>query len=141
MIQALAIGLGIGFAAYSSLRLMVRRRYKPQHRKVCNGAETENPTLFLPIRLSPEAKSQVVDIEHDVSNNLLSQTAHSREDHSSNAATYLKVESASQSWFVIRTSRGLLKICHGKKKTKYTVDGPFDSKTAAMRAKLILQQS
>lgn len=51
------------------------------------------------------------------------------------AATSAFAVTADKKWFVIKDSKGVCKVIQAKEKTPKTIDGPFDKKEDAEKAK------
>jgi hypothetical protein len=147
MIQGIALGVGIGLAALGFMKFLLGRIYKEESSISIDSEES------IPQEKTPETEVIVASVEEH-SLNLASDTEAFCKEHEEAGISELTEDNIedddvafsagnpipseafeSKSWYLIRTTKGLLRTCRCSSRTSHTVAGPFATKMAARQAK------
>jgi hypothetical protein len=147
MIQGIALGVGIGLAALGGWKFLLGRIYKEESPTSIDSEEStrheKTPKTEVAIASAEEHSLNLAsDIEafckeHEEAG-ISELTENNIEDEDVAFAAGMPIPSdavESKSWYVIRTSKGLLRTCRCSSRTSHTIAGPFATKSAARQAK------
>lgn len=147
MIQGIALGVGIGLTAYGCMKFLLGRLYTEEQ---LTSIESDEPiqqeeaqeTEMSPVVVAESSQDLVSDIaafckQHEISEiPEVHGTIIEAEEVASASEIPDSIDAVgSKSWYVIRTSKGLLRTCRCSSQTSHTVAGPFPTKLAARQAK------
>jgi len=145
VIPGIVVGLGIGLAAYGSIKFLFGRLSREKLRAPSDAEEPTHAAPVLedsPVLFPPEEEAGWLSSESSASAEAQEQTVgadrledvHEPEKAPPSPAKAPKKLAQAKTWYLIRTSKGTLRACRCSK-SEHTVAGPFESKLEARKAK------
>ncbi len=147
MIQGIALGVGIGLTAYGCMKFLLGKVYTEEQ---LTSIESDEPirqeeaqrTEVSPVVVAESSQDLVSDIAAFCKQREVSEIpeVHGAIIDAEEVALRSEIPEPNdavefKSWYVIRTSKGLLRTCRCSSQTSHTVAGPFPTKLAARQAK------